>query len=276
MTLQGDDDGTQTIALTLDAGDGRGMLGALDDEKGAQRFGICRKIIALGHRTFGLSDVRGSAKPPRARRVNLSQLLCRLRRPNLDLPDARPVETFDQSRELGWRQPHDAVLDLRPTERSLLEPLSEQAKPSPVPEDQLHAIGAFGAEHEDRTRIGIGAQMLLHHCRQAVHALSEVYRPGRNQHPSPTRYCDHADLNAPRTARSIRSSIRPRTVTRAPPGKAISIVPASFASTLACATGIAGCFRGSAPPLITTGTSSGNVDASPLSLGPWTASRRQL
>lgn len=40
-----------------------------------------------------------------------------------------PVEPFDQSAELRWRQPYRAILDLRPAEASILERLGEQAQP---------------------------------------------------------------------------------------------------------------------------------------------------
>jgi len=63
---------------------------------------------------------------------------------------------------------------------------------------------------------------------QSVHALAEVHRSRRDQHPGASWYRDHTDLNASRTARSVRSSILPRTVTRISPGKTISIVPIPF------------------------------------------------
>jgi hypothetical protein len=102
---------------------------------------------------------------------------------------------------------------------------------------------------------------LLHHCRELVQALAEVHQPRRNQHSSPARYRNHTDLNVPRTARSTRSSIRPRTVARPPPDRTISIVPACFVSTPDRA-GTAACrVGGSARPAITIGTSSGNAPA---------------
>jgi hypothetical protein len=268
MALQGDDNRAQPIALALGPCQICRVLSAFDNKQRAQRCWIGRQIVGVGRHAFGVPRQLWRAKPSDAPESICRRLLRRLRRPNLDLSNPRPIETLDQGRELRWRQPHDTVLDLRPAERALLEPLGEQAKASSIPEDQLHPVSALGAEHKDRTRIGIGAQMFLHHRRQPVHALTEVNRSGRNQHPGAARYRDHTDLNASRTARSVRSSSRPRTVTRMPVGKTISIAPPCFV-------GVAAAFGFSRISATTTGTRSGNAEAPSLVISR-SASRRHV
>src|SRR5579862_8324840 len=118
--------------------------------------------------------------------------------------------------------------------------------------------------------------MLLHHRRQPIHALPEVHGPRRNQHPSPARYGDHADLSAPRTARSMRSSTLPRTVTWTAPGNAISILPIGFASLPNCSVATADRLSVSFAPAITTGTRSGCDEATPSLALRCPASRRHV
>src|SRR5262249_3262595 len=48
----------------------------------------------------------------------------------------------------GRRQPHHAVLDMRPAEFAALQPLGEQAQAGAVPEDQLHSVSSFGAKQK--------------------------------------------------------------------------------------------------------------------------------
>jgi hypothetical protein len=74
--------------------------------------------------------------------------------PPRDIAHARPIQAFDQGRELRGRQAHDPVLDLRPAERAFLQPFGEQAQPRAIPDDQLDSIGALGTEHKDRVQKG--------------------------------------------------------------------------------------------------------------------------
>ena len=120
MTLQRHDDRSQPVTF-------RGMLRPFGDEQRTQRFGVSRKIVEIGGHIFDVPYPARCAKSSRAPESTCRRLLRRLRRPNLDLPDTRPVEPLNQCRELRRRQAHDTVLDLRPAERPLLEPLGEQA-----------------------------------------------------------------------------------------------------------------------------------------------------
>jgi len=54
--------------------------------------------------------------------------------------DAPPIQSFQQGRQLRGRQTHHAILDLRPAEDAVLQPLDEQAQTRTIPEDQLDAV----------------------------------------------------------------------------------------------------------------------------------------
>ena len=66
---------------------------------------------------------------------------------------------------------HHPILDLRPAELTVLEPLGEQAHAYSVPEYQLHPVRAFGAEDVDRPVERIGLHDLAHQSRQAFSPL---------------------------------------------------------------------------------------------------------
>jgi hypothetical protein len=102
----------------------------------------------------------------------------------LNIAHARPVQPFDQGRELGGHQAHDAVLDLRPAERPFLQALGEQAQTCAISDDQFDSVGALGT-NEDRARERIGAQMGLHQCSKPIHTLAEVDRLGGDQDLQP-------------------------------------------------------------------------------------------
>src|SRR5438034_4797862 len=75
----------------------------------------------------------------------VSESLCRwikawLRRLHSHRAHPRPIETFEQRRELGGREPHNTVTDRRPAERAFLQPLGDEHKTGAVPQQQLHAI----------------------------------------------------------------------------------------------------------------------------------------
>src|SRR3954465_9005174 len=51
-----------------------------------------------------------------------------------------PIEPFEQGGELGCGQPHHPVLDLRPAELALLQPLGDEDHARAVPEDKLDPV----------------------------------------------------------------------------------------------------------------------------------------
>src|SRR5690606_464177 len=104
----------------------------------------------------------------------------------------------------------------------------------------LDAIGALGAEDEDRTRVRIEPQMLLHERRQAIQALAEIDSLGCDQDADVGRGDDHEwPRKALMTAASDRASTRPRTRTMAPP-TTISMVPASVVDAFGRRSGFGG------------------------------------
>src|SRR4051795_3048143 len=108
-----------------------------------------------------------------------------------------------------------------------------ETQAGPVVDQDLHPVAAPGAEDEDLPGERVGPQYLLHECRQPVHALAEVDRPGREQDAHPRRDRDHA---RPRTTSSTRrnaaaSTSAPTRTTAGP--SAISIRPAIAAGAAA-------------------------------------------
>src|SRR3984957_6421982 len=97
---------------------------------------------------------------------------------------AAPIEAFEKRAQLRRRQTHHPVLYARPVELAVLQTLAQQAKARPIPEHELHPVGAFRAEAVDRAREWVGLQLLLHQSRQSVHALAEVHGLRRHQHPN--------------------------------------------------------------------------------------------
>src|SRR5438552_4746943 len=131
---------------------------------------------------------------------------------------ARPVQPFDQGRELSGRQPHDAVLDPRPAELAIIETLAHQHETSAVPDKQLHPVGALGAEHVDHPGERVRPERLLHERGEPIHALAEVDRLGCNKYPHRSGGEDHRTLfSSPMTAASVRMSTFRRRRTMAPP-----------------------------------------------------------
>src|SRR5271170_2305258 len=94
-----------------------------------------------------------------------------------------PIQSLEQRGQLRRGQPHDPVADRRPFEPGPLQPLPDQHQAGPVIDQNLHPVGAFRAEHEDRPAERVLPQHRLHRRRQAVSAPAEVDRPRCDQHP---------------------------------------------------------------------------------------------
>jgi hypothetical protein len=129
VALQRDDDRPQPIALAPNPSHLRGMLGALGEEQPTQRFRIGREIVDVERHivrfTAPAIECQTTVRVGRRHESSCRRLLRCLRNSDLDLSYPRPVEPLDQSRELRWRQAHRTILDPRPAEPSLLEPLGE-------------------------------------------------------------------------------------------------------------------------------------------------------
>src|SRR5260370_26565859 len=70
----------------------------------------------------------------------------------------------------------------RPAERAAFKALGHEAHTGAVPPQELHAVGALGAEHVYGARVGISAESLLHERGERVRLLSEVHRPRGHEH----------------------------------------------------------------------------------------------
>jgi hypothetical protein len=92
----------------------------------------------------------------------------------------------------------------------------DQGQPAAVPDQQLHPVGALGAEHEYRTAERVEAKPLLHHGRKAVHPLPKVDRLGRDEHLEPSaRQDDATDFIARRILESAPSATSMTSATEA-------------------------------------------------------------
>src|SRR5215213_5894760 len=87
---------------------------------------------------------------------------------------AAPIQTFKQSGELGGRQVNDAVLHLGPAELTILQSLGDENHSSAIPEHQLDAIRALGAEDINSPGERIGLHGLAHERGQSVGTFAEV------------------------------------------------------------------------------------------------------
>src|SRR3954452_20765000 len=120
---------------------------------------------------------------------------------------------------------HDDILQVRPTECAILEPLGEQTHSRAVPEDQLHAIRTLGAEHINGAGERIGPHLLAHQSRQAFGALAEVDRPRCHHHPDCTSWPDHPlAFSACSTAATVFASA-PRPIRTVTQSISTSIIP---------------------------------------------------
>src|SRR5512132_675920 len=99
----------------------------------------------------------------------------------------RPIEPFQQRRQLRRRQPHYAVADRRPLERRSLQPLPEQNQPAAVPDQEFHAVASLASEHVNRSRKRVLPQHRLDDRRETVGAAAEIDRLRRHQNPPAAR-----------------------------------------------------------------------------------------
>src|SRR6202047_3540361 len=146
------------------------------------------------------------------------------------LMHAPPVHAFQQRRQLRRRQSHYTILDLRPAEDTVLEPLGEQAQARAIPEHQLDPIRTLCTEHIYSARERIGRHDLANQRGQTLGALAEVDRPRRNHHPDRARRANHAPaFSARSTIASVAASApRPMRIFTSP--ISTSIVPATVST----------------------------------------------
>src|SRR3954447_8875463 len=120
-----------------------------------------------------------------------------------------PIEPFEQGGELGCGEPHDPVLDLRPAELALFEPLGDENHARAVPEYKLHPVSSFGPEHVNRARERVGGHRLTHKSRETVHPFAEVDRARRHHDAHAAGGPDHEATFSARITAPIASTPAP-------------------------------------------------------------------
>ena len=88
-----------------------------------------------------------------------------------------PIDAFNQHRELRRCERHRAarLAQRRPYEAALLQPLGEQTKSVPIPEQDLHRVRLLAPEGEEMTRERVLLEHLLHQDCEAVEALAIMW-----------------------------------------------------------------------------------------------------
>src|SRR5215210_5981154 len=134
-----------------------------------------------------------------------------------------PIQPFQQGGELGCGQPHDPVLELRPAELALFQPLGDENHARTIPEDQLDPVSSFGPEHVNRARERVGAHRLTHEGRQAIHPLAEVDWPGRHHDAHAAGGPDHDAAFRAQITAAIASGLAPDPIRTTMPSISSSI-----------------------------------------------------
>jgi hypothetical protein len=141
----------------------------------------------------------------------------------------------------------------------LLQLLPDQHQPAAIPDQDLHPVTAFGAEHDHCARKWIRIEHLGCQGSQSVGSFAEVYRTCGHQHPRTGGDGDHVRTADTRTARSTAVSWA-----LSVPGTTRSTAPANVISMHVGATGVAGTNGTS----LTIGTNPGAAATSLLASAP--------
>src|SRR6056297_1512131 len=153
---------------------------------------------------------------------------CRSRPARLQRLHPAPVQAREKGFELRPVQRNEAVLDRRPGEGRLLQPLVGHHQSGPVPEQDLQPVGPLGAEHEHSAGERIFLQRRLHQSGQPVMAFPEVHGLRRHQDAHPVRRHDHVRHPTARTISAIRAAEVPasRRIVTSPTAISIKGAPA--------------------------------------------------
>src|SRR4029077_3315711 len=89
-------------------------------------------------------------------------------------------QSLEQGREHCRRYTHHTVAHLRPHKLAALQPLVHQHHSRPVPDQNLHTISSFRAEHKGRPTERIKPEHLLHQRRKSIMTFTEVHRACRH------------------------------------------------------------------------------------------------
>ena len=168
---------------------------------------------------------------------------------------ATPVDALQQHRQLCRRQRHRARRGHRPDEPTPVEPLGEQAQALPIEPQQLDQMTPLAPEREQRARVRVLGQHLLHQYRQAIEPFAHVGDATRQEHPRRQRR--GAQRSTDNTRASAPASTDPSTLTRTPPGNSMQMRPD---------VDVAGCGAGAATSATRTSANAGSAGATPPSL----------
>src|SRR5215210_4481373 len=177
-----------------------------------------------------------------------------------------PIQPFQQGGELGCGQPHDPVLELRPAELALFQPLGDENHARSIPEDQLDPVSAFGPEHVNRARERVGAHRLTHKSRETVCPFAEVDRARRHHDANRARGPDHDTAFRARITAPIASGHAPDPIRTTMPS-----ISTSIPVTDLCRRARRGCDAGGGGRLGEASTTAGTKSMG----GPWTGSRER-
>src|SRR5215213_1121157 len=134
-----------------------------------------------------------------------------------------PIQPFEQGGELGCGQPHGPVLDLRPAELALFQPLGDENHARAVPEHQLDPVSSFGPEHVNCARERVRAHRLPHESREAIGPFAEVDRARRHHDAHAAAGPDHDAALRARITAAIACGLAPDPIRTTIPSISISI-----------------------------------------------------
>src|SRR5580698_9979546 len=137
-----------------------------------------------------------------------------------------PIQPLEQCAELCRRQLHHAIGNRRPLEGGFLKPLPNQHKPRSVPQQDLHPLGPFGTEYQNRATKWILSELFLCQRGQAIGTTSKINRPHRNQNAHPGRDRDHIDSRIARSTELRKPKSIPERARTTAPATSISITSA--------------------------------------------------
>lgn len=140
-----------------------------------------RAVLGRQYGEIEIVPVRrhGRIIPPKRRPVRRRLVTDSLRRSRCPHPspiDTAPIQTFEQSFELRFREPHHAVADGGPGELTALKPLVGQHQARSIPDQDLDPVGTLRSEHDCDPGMGLQPELFLDIGGQPVMALSEIDR----------------------------------------------------------------------------------------------------
>src|SRR5438034_8460302 len=150
-------------------------------------------------------------------------------------PRVGPIEAVEQHGQLRRTQGHAGLARAGgwPAEGPLLEALVDDDEAVLVPVQQLDAVAALVAKHEDVSGQGIGLQVLADLLGQAVKAAPQIDRLAAEPDADGGRKAQHGGTSSSTASscRNVAGSKPGGTRTRRPPVRTTSTLPARAGSS---------------------------------------------